>query len=262
MIKNRRRRDFLKETILIVSGVCLGLFALGKKIPAQNPQPYSYNQPKFASRFEEDNKFSPPPFNIDTRAVSTLVKETEIIIKPQTKKITHINDLLLNDVVITSEDSTGYASNANKIISHSEDPVLYAVLKVKDNDGLIKYISATPKLKINNEIISPENILDPSKFEDVSVNWFKIESNSDHLYYSNTHPSWHWATLKYKETKTSWKGFKIQANVKPTILDPVFVDGIPVGTMRYMAEIRYKDGISASKSSESRFKGGISDDVH
>ena len=71
----------------------------------------------------------------------------------------------------------------------------------------------------------------------------------------------HWEPIHYIETFFG-KGTKIEADVAPTCLEPVFLEGEAVGTMRYKAELEANGHIFKTPGSEEIEPWGISDKVH
>ena len=161
----------------------------------------------------------------------------------------------LTEILIASQNDSGGVTNQNKVINYDTDVELYAV----GSDGTFYYTDAE-NLVIGGEEIPEELIFDFP--EEYSTSWFKVESDSRGKNYSNTNPIWHWDSLDYSETPISENMTSLNTNVAPTVLTPTILNGIPVGTMRYKLVIE-KDGETISTPGiNSKYKGGISEEVH
>jgi len=167
----------------------------------------------------------------------------------------------ITGVYITSSVDGGQATTENKTISFDSDARLHAVLEV-ENNGSTFYITDANRLQIDNEEIDTSLIVSPNEFQDISLNWFRVESNSEGTYYSNTNPTWHWDHLEYLETPISQNNWSLEANVFPTISEPTILDGIAVGTMRYKLTAENGTATHSTPGIESRYKGGVSEEVH
>ena len=97
----------------------------------------------------------------------------------------------------------------------------------------------------------------------VSIKWYKIEeANGDD--YNNPDPSWHWEDIPYKETEVvEWRNkFIVNADVTPTVFEPVYCNGKVVGTMRYKAVLTINDETFSTPDKESKHMNSISKAVH
>jgi len=146
----------------------------------------------------------------------------------------------IDDVFVASSVNGGPATTDNKLVEYNDDVQLYAVAK-----GIIAgsevYFTDADSLVINGKAIPSENIMPwNAAYVNASIKWFKVESDTKNKSYSNWDhstdpPTWRWDKIDYAATpidefRDQWS---IAADVRPTILDPMELDGKAVGTMRY-----------------------------
>ncbi len=166
-------------------------------------------------------------------------------------------------VHIASDNGSGYASTNSKVVDYDDNARIYAVMEMQDAARNIRYFAETESLVINGQTIPAGRI---AHFpEGYKTEWFRIESDSKGIWYSNASNgrNWdHWEQLKYCETPYG-TGFVRNVDVAPSMLDPVAINGRAVGTMRYKVVITDNAGKPhESPGTESMKKWGISEKVH
>jgi len=209
---------------------------------------------------------SPDPANIEkmhnktsnpsAAAVSTATQQPPDPIAYETVSI--------DNVFVASSVNGGHATTDNKLVEYDDNVELHAVVKA-DLGGRNVYFTDAESLVIDGNPVPDEQIVSLDyKSDEVDIKWFKVESDSKGKSYSNTIPKWHWDKLDYAATaiddfNDEWS---VSADVSPTILDPVELDGKAVGTMRYQVVFEHNGENHSSPGEESRYKGGVSRAVH
>ncbi|USN45939.1 MAG: hypothetical protein H6502_02285 [Candidatus Woesearchaeota archaeon] len=172
-----------------------------------------------------------------------------------------LDNVVISEATIVSGVPGQIPTSASKTIDFDSEAMLYAVVKATQN-GDEFYISEANQFILNNTNVQPSEVVSPQEFEGITIRWEKIESDSKGIYFSNTDPEWHWDQLSYKATPFEETAWAVSADVSPTILEPVLLDGQAVGTMRYRVVITTPTQKVASPGQESRHKGSVSEEVH
>ena len=158
--------------------------------------------------------------------------------------------------ILGGAEKSEKVESENKTVSFDDNARLHAVLEI-ENNGNTYYVTDANSLQIDGNEINNSLIVNPNEFQDISPNWFRVESNSEGTYYTNTNPTWHWDHLDYLETPISQNAWSLEANVSPTISEPTVLDGTAVGTMRYKLTVENGTTIHSTPGIESRYKGSI-----
>ncbi|MEZ5357954.1 MAG: hypothetical protein R3F48_03925 [Candidatus Zixiibacteriota bacterium] len=121
-------------------------------------------------------------------------------------------------------------------------------------------VSTTDTIILSEGIIAAKPLAD--YFPNATIAWYKIESDARGKWYSNTSPEWHWDSLDYVQTTWVANAASVVADVAPTVLYPIILDKIAVGTMRYRVVIDVDGKKYSSPGMREKYKGCITEAVH
>ncbi|MFT7625674.1 MAG: cell wall-associated NlpC family hydrolase [Myxococcota bacterium] len=154
--------------------------------------------------------------------------------------------------IALGEGPQGPASNKEMRVKLNTDVRLYLVVEARV-DGKRKTFTEAPALRKGRRTV--KNLAPwPKALGKLDVAWFKLEADPlDNGVYDNTgtmekawhpverqdHPArWHWCPIDYVESELEWhSAWQGKADAKPTTT----TDYKGLGTMRYVARVRYKD---------------------
>jgi hypothetical protein len=147
---------------------------------------------------------------------------------------------LKNVYVLSKSQPDEIPDNHNKTISYLMPVILYAAIEVENQAGERIFLSMSETIRINDDLLSTNRDL-LACFPKESISWFKIEYDAKDKYYNNITASGLFDKLNYKRTNIEQKGWIIEADVAPTIVAPLLLDDIAVGTMRYQLQVKLGD---------------------
>ncbi len=140
----------------------------------------------------------------------------------------------VNKAHIVAQKGNSTPNTRAKFAHSGEKVILHPVVEGRNN-GKKAYFSSAPFVHIKGRKIKTQKPL-----EGMHVQWYKVESDSNGIFYDNKADFNAPKVLRF--TNTPWKkGWKVDADVHPTTLKDQFSslkEGL--GVMRYMAVVTYK----------------------
>lgn len=168
-----------------------------------------------------------------TRIASTLALLGSMII-PSVGEAKPSLEARINKAHIVAQQDSKIPNTRAKFVHSGQNVTLHPVVEGR-NKGKKAFFSSAPFVHIKGRKIKTQKPL-----EGMQVQWYKVESDSNGIFYDNKADFNVPKALKFKNTP--WKkGWNVSADVHPTTLSDQF-SGISegLGTMRYMAVVTYK----------------------